>query len=285
MKSEVERLARIRGLIKAFNRHSAVDCTQHLAHTVTWNRGDGASLQGRETLTARLQDILIAFPDASLTRVQLLPVQPDAVLVEWVLEATHLGEWELPGSPQPIPATGRSVSVVGADLFGFNASNDIEWDEARIDVAALLAQISDPSSASADPARLRDFAERYTAAWKSRNAASVAAFYAQNGSLSVNAGASANGRPAITEIVQGYMTGFPDLDLQMDGILIQGNRAVYRWIFLGTNTGPGGTGQRVRFSGFEVWLIGADGLIAESRGRYDSAAYQRQLERGFQGPQ
>jgi predicted ester cyclase len=49
---------------------------------------------------------------------------------------------------------------------------------------------------------------------------------------------------------------------------------------VGTNTGPGGTGQRVRISGFEVWQIGVDALIAESRGHFDSAAYQRQLERG-----
>ena len=38
-----------------------------------------------------------------------------------------------------------------------------------------------------DPARLRDFARRYTAAWKSQNAASVAACFAPTGSLSVNA--------------------------------------------------------------------------------------------------
>ena len=45
---------------------------------------------------------------------------------------------------------------------------------------------------------------------------------------------------------------------------------------------PGGTGQRVRISGFEVWKIGDDGLIAESEGHFDSAAYKRQLERGVE---
>ena len=39
-------------------------------------------------------------------------------------------------------------------------------------------------------------------------------------------------------------------------------------------------GHRVRISGFEVWQIGADGLIAESLGHFDSAAYQHQLEHG-----
>jgi predicted ester cyclase len=130
-----------------------------------------------------------------------------------------------------------------------------------------------------DLSQLRHFAQRYTAAWCSQNAASVAAFFAPNGSLSVN-GAPAVGRRAITELAQGFMSAFPDLHLLMDGILTKGDRAEYRWTFIGTNSGPGGTGHRVRFSGFEEWKFAADGLIAESQGHFDAADYQRQLERG-----
>ncbi len=68
----------------------------------------------------------------------------------------------------------------------------------------------------------------------------------------------------------------------MDDVLIQGDRAVYHWILAGTNTGPGGTGQRVRISGFEVWEIDGDGLIPESQGHFDNAAYQRQLQYGVE---
>ena len=81
------------------------------------------------------------------------------------------------------------------------------------------------------------------------------------------------------------MTAFPDMKLFMDGLSEQGDRFVYRWTLAGTNTGPGGTGKRVRISGFEEWRIGADGLIAESQGHFDSAEYQRQLERGVDQPQ
>ena len=130
-----------------------------------------------------------------------------------------------------------------------------------------------------ESAHLRDFAARYTAAWCGQNAASVADFFAPNGSLSVN-GAPAVGRAAITEVAQGFMTAFPDMQLLMDDILIQGDRANYHWTFVGTNTGPGGTGHRVRFSGFEEWTFAADGLIAASQGHFDAADYQRQLQRG-----
>lgn len=130
-----------------------------------------------------------------------------------------------------------------------------------------------------DFAGLQDFAQRYTAAWCSRDASSVAAFFAPGGSLSVN-GIPANGRRAITEVAQGFMTAFPDLVLLMDSVRKQNNHGVYHWTFIGTNTGPGGTGHRVRFSGFEEWTLGEDGLIAESQGHFDAVVYQRQLERG-----
>jgi hypothetical protein len=51
---------------------------------------------------------------------------------------------------------------------------------------------------------VRSFAERYTAAWCSHDAASVAAFYEENGLLSVNEDAPAVGRDAITEVAQGW---------------------------------------------------------------------------------
>src|SRR4029077_221029 len=100
--------------------------------------------------------------------------------------------------------------------------------------------------------QLLDFAERYTAAWCSQDAASVAAFYSADGSLSVNEGAPAVGRSAIREVAQSFMTMFPDLRVVMDKVLVQGDRAEYHWTLIGTNTGPGGAGHRVRISGFEL---------------------------------
>ena len=132
--------------------------------------------------------------------------------------------------------------------------------------------------------RLSEFAKRYATAWCSQDAASVAAFYSAEGSLSVNDSPPAIGRSAITEVAQSFMTAFPDIRVIMDKVLVQGDSAEFHWTLIGTNTGPGGTGQRVRISGFELWQIGADGLIASSQGRFDSSEYRRQLEGGPQEP-
>jgi hypothetical protein len=131
---------------------------------------------------------------------------------------------------------------------------------------------------SPDRAQLREFATRYTAAWCSQDPAAVAAFFSPTGSLKVNDADPAVGRAAITGVAHGFMTAFPDLQVLMDDISVQRDRALYCWTLVGTNTGPGGTGRKVRISGAEEWRFGADGLIAESLGHFDSADYQRQLE-------
>ena len=135
-----------------------------------------------------------------------------------------------------------------------------------------------------DLAELREFAARYTAAWCSQDAASVAGCYSPDGSLTVNAGTPAVGRRAITEVAQSFMTAFPDMQVAMDDIQVRGEGAEYHWTLTGTNTAPGGTGHKVRINGFELWQIGADGLIASSQGQFDSAEYQRQLQQGVQEP-
>jgi predicted ester cyclase len=80
-----------------------------------------------------------------------------------------------------------------------------------------------------------------------------------------------------TAAAQAFMSAFPDMVVTMDDLSVQGNHAIYRWTLSGTNTGPGGTGRAVRISGYEEWTLGEDGLIAESKGHFDQADYQRQL--------
>ena len=117
--------------------------------------------------------------------------------------------------------------------------------------------------------RLLEFARSYTAAWCSQDPASVAGHFAPDGSLTINGGMPSEGRAAITEAARGFMVAFPDIVVAMDDLVVRDGGAEYHWTLTGTNTGPDGTGNRVRISGFEEWTIGADGLIAESQGHFD----------------
>jgi hypothetical protein len=75
------------------------------------------------------------------------------------------------------------------------------------------------------------------------------------------------------------MTAFPDMKLTMDKLLIKPEETQYHWSFVGTNTGPDGTGNKVGFSGFERWIFNDEGSIKSSIGKFDEEDYKRQLNR------
>ncbi len=128
--------------------------------------------------------------------------------------------------------------------------------------------------------QLDKFANRYAKAWCSQNPESVAAFFAERGSISINNGPLAVGHAAIAKEAQGFMTTFPDMIVTFDKLEPRGDVTAFHWTLTGTNTGPGGTGKRVRISGYELWKIDNDGLIAESKGNFDAAEYERQVKEG-----
>ena len=129
-----------------------------------------------------------------------------------------------------------------------------------------------------DLAKITTFAKRYAEAWCSQNPESLAAFFAENGSLSVNDGPPAVGHVAIAREAQAFMTTFPDMVVTKDKVMHDEEGTKFHWTLTGTNTGPGGTGKRVRISGYELWKIDNDGLIENSKGHFDSAEYERQLK-------
>jgi predicted ester cyclase len=136
-----------------------------------------------------------------------------------------------------------------------------------------------------DLAELTAFAMSYANAWCSQNPDSVAAFFAERGSISINNGPPAVGRAAIVKEAQAFMTTFPDMVVTMDDVSHESKLggqsscdAVFHWTLTGTNTRSGGTGKRVRISGYELWQFDNPGLIAESKGHFDAADYERQLK-------
>jgi uncharacterized protein (TIGR02246 family) len=142
---------------------------------------------------------------------------------------------------------------------------------------AIVVTACSRGAQALDPVELQDFATRYATAWSSQDAASVAAFFADTASLTINDGEPATGREAITAAAQGFMTAFPDMVVSFDSLGTVGDRVAFHWTLVGTNTGPGGSGNPVRVSGHEEWLFDSDGLIADSDGQYDAAEYDRQV--------
>jgi len=118
--------------------------------------------------------------------------------------------------------------------------------------------------------QLDEFAQRYAKAWCSQNPKSVAAFFAENASLTVNGGPPT----PVLKVARGFMRDFPDMTVTVDKVEPRKDRIAFHWTITGTYAG---TGNRVRISGYELWKIDEAGLIAESSGYFDAAEYARQV--------
>ena len=138
-------------------------------------------------------------------------------------------------------------------------------------------QVENYNRMDSEQKKLTDFGKDYTNAWNSQNPENVASFFAEDGSLIVNNGTPLKGKYDITEFAKGFMTAFPDMKLTMDSLLIKPTETQYHWSFVGTNTGPDGTGNKVIFSGFERWTFNENGLIKVSIGSFNEEDYSRQV--------
>jgi len=117
---------------------------------------------------------------------------------------------------------------------------------------------------------LIQFAARYADAWSTRDPNKVVAFYAKNASISINNGP----KITIAEVARGFMRDFPDMLVTFDKLEPRGERVAFHWTLTGTHRD---SGNKVHISGYELWEIDNDGMIAESKGHFDADEYARQL--------
>lgn len=120
-------------------------------------------------------------------------------------------------------------------------------------------------------------ADAYTAAWNTGSPEAVAAFFAEDGQIEINAGAPWPGRKGVAAMAAGFFADVPDLSLTCDGLRVAGAHVAYLWTFTGTHCG---SGAPLKISGWEEWDLDAQGRIAASRGSFDAADYARQTAGG-----
>jgi len=110
-------------------------------------------------------------------------------------------------------------------------------------------------------------------AWQRRDPAALADFHAEDGEVeSPFAGGLAHGREAIARVYQAFFHSFPDLTMQTDEPLIDGNRVVLIARLSGTDhggfMGMHPTGRSVDFPCVLLFDL-KDGFIARERRIYD----------------
>jgi len=150
-----------------------------------------------------------------------------------------------------------------------NSSNESQTESLNTETKKIM-----------DQNEMKSFGKKYAHAWCSQNPDSVASFFADSGSLSVNDDVPAIGRVAIAKVAEGFMSAFPDMIVAMDSLAKTSKGIEFHWTLTGTNTRPNGTGKNVRVSGVEIWKFDTDGLILESKGSFNAEEYNRQLKYG-----
>ncbi len=153
------------------------------------------------------------------------------------------------------PVTDKSTTVVSPDS---DIQNEIALETKKMNI----------------------FGDRYAKAWSSQEPDHVAAFFSPKGSLKVNDSEPAIGKEAIAKFAEGFMKAFPDMIVTKDSMRLTGYGVEFHWTLTGTNTGPKGTGKKVKINGFESWQMSNEGLIQVSIGNYDAKEYNRQLKYG-----
>lgn len=120
----------------------------------------------------------------------------------------------------------------------------------------------------------RQIAQDHCQAWSNRDPKAVAGRYAEQTSMGMNGGEPMTSQAEIGEMAAGFMADFPDLVLTLDTVLVADHHMVYAWTFEGHHAG---TGNHVRFSGWEEWDLDDDLRVTRSLGWYDAADYERQV--------
>jgi steroid delta-isomerase-like uncharacterized protein len=135
---------------------------------------------------------------------------------------------------------------------------------------------------------IRDFDERYVAAWNSREASRVTDMVTEDISWDDPAlrGETAHGRAAVAEFLATTWRAMPDLEFEHRDApyrsLAEPNKVIASWRMRGTFTGPldppgfAPTGGKILLDGLDEWEF-RDGLIARYRSIYDLADVAQQI--------
>jgi steroid delta-isomerase-like uncharacterized protein len=152
--------------------------------------------------------------------------------------------------------------------------------------AAVGTRIGEGAEAISSGEWLREFGERYLAAWNSHDPRAVVACAHEDVIwLDPALTEPAIGRDAVAEFAGASFVAFPDMEFSEPGppAISEDRRAAYvPWVMTGTNTGPleppgfMATGRAVEVRGFDVWQF-RDELIWRYEAMYDFSTMARQL--------
>ena len=133
------REARLREFLeRVWSQGEAGACAEFLADIYVIHHDPGDPWEGRSLDLAGFEDRLrrsrAPFPDQRFTVLGVF-AGADALAVTWSWRATHLGD--LPG----FPASGRTITMTGATVYGFDAADRLTGHWQVVDRLGVYRQL------------------------------------------------------------------------------------------------------------------------------------------------
>ena len=123
--------------------------------------------------------------------------------------------------------------------------------------------------------------DRRVADWARKDAAALAADYAENAVAESPMQGRLEGRQRIHEVNVSWLTSFPDSVLTTKVLLVDGDRVAQFFNLRGTQSAPffgvPATGRRFEINGALLFTIGPDGLFVHEQRVYDVTGMLVQL--------
>ncbi len=114
--------------------------------------------------------------------------------------------------------------------------------------------------------------KRRHASWVAHDAPALAATHAENGTVASPVGGVLEGRAEIERVYRLWFSAFPDMAVQQDELLVDGDRVVVIMRMMGTHAGDffglAPTQRRVEVQIADLMSV-AGGLVLEERRIYD----------------
>lgn len=153
--------------------------------------------------------------------------------------------------------------------------------------APIAAQTGTPAATGSTPCapttleQNKEIVRRYWAeVWRAGGDAAVDDLLAADEVHHWGFGDDTVGTDAFAERLRGFLAAFPDLRIEPERLIAEGDQVVSRWIASGTHEGDffgiAPTGRQVTWTGIQIFRIEC-GRIAESWGQGDHLGLRQQL--------
>jgi steroid delta-isomerase-like uncharacterized protein len=269
--------ASIKAIAESINKHDAKLFAMQYAPDTTVKIPGLPDIKGRDALEKMTKDDFAGVPDAKIAFGRVF-AKGNVQVAEWTYIGTNGGPW------MGKPATNRPVGVKGVSVVTLNDEGLVKEEHRYFDMMTSQSQLDAKAKAGSfrpvpalptaieshaakdDDAAMKTMNGLYTA-FESHKVADMLPFVTDDTTYDdFSVPAQVKGKKAITDVVTGYNTAFPDFKQTHDMQMTSDGFAITEGVLTGTQKGAMGpikaTNKPVTIHFVDIWQIKDSKVVA-----------------------